>query len=258
MRAGSLIRVLFVALLLAAIATAIAIFVPWLPDNASVEGGRIDFVFWFVTAICIAIFSVVASVSVYSLVKFRAKPDDDSDGPPVHGHTGLEIAWTAIPLLLVLSMIVVSSVALAKNDRDPSDSMRVEVLGQQFAWLVAYPPAGAAEDADGFICFNRDTGAQVDRRCKGSTTLFLPLDRHVRLHLTSRDVIHSFWVPEFRQKQDAVPGLETEITVTPTRTGNFPFICTELCGAGHSLMRSRAIVMPQSQFDAWLRRGVRR
>jgi len=257
-RAGSLIRVLFVALLLAAIATAIAIFVPWLPDNASVEGGRIDFVFWFVTAICIAIFSVVASVSVYSLVKFRAKPDDDSDGPPVHGHTGLEIAWTAIPLLLVLSMIVVSSVALAKNDRDPSDSMRVEVLGQQFAWLVAYPPAGAAEDTDGFICFNRETGAQVDRRCKSSTMLLLPLDRPVRLHLTSRDVIHSFWVPEFRQKQDAVPGLETEITVTPTRTGNFPFICTELCGAGHSLMRSRAIVMPQSQFDAWLRRGVRR
>ena len=236
MRAGSLIRVLLVALLLAAIATAIAIFVPWLPDNASKEGARIDFVFWFVTAICIAIFSVVASLSVYSLVKFRA-----------------------IPLLLVLSMIVVSSVALAKNDRDPANSMRVEVLGQQFAWLVAYPPPGAAEDTDGFVCFSpQQQGAQVDRRCKSSTTLVLPLDRPARLHLTSRDVIHSFWVPEFRQKQDAVPGLETEITVTPTRTGNFPFICTELCGAGHSLMRSRAIVLPQSDFDAWLRRGVRR
>ena len=259
MRAGSLIRVLLVALLLAAVATAIAIFVPWLPDNASTEGGRIDFVFWFVTAICIAIFSVVASLSVYSLIKFRAKPDDDSDGPPIHGHTGIEIAWTAIPLLLVLSMIVVSSVALAKNDRDPSNSMRVEILGQQFAWLVAYPPPGAAEDADGFVCFNpQQQGAQVDRRCKSSTTLVLPLDRPVRLRLTSRDVIHSFWVPEFRQKQDAVPGLKTEITVTPTRTGNFPFICTELCGLGHALMRSRAIVLTQSAFDAWLRRGVRR
>jgi cytochrome c oxidase subunit II len=257
-RAGSLIRVLLVALLLAAIATAVAIFVPWLPDNASEEGGRVDFVFWFVTAICIGIFSVVASLSVYSLVKFRAKPDDDSDGPPVHGHTGLEIAWTAIPLLLVLSMIVVSSVALAKNDRDPSGSMRIEILGQQFAWTVAYPPAGAAEDTDGFICFNPLSGGDVDKRCKSSTTLLLPLDRHARLHLTSRDVIHSFWVPEFRQKQDAVPGLDTQITVTPTRTGNFPFICTELCGLGHALMRSRAIVMPASDFDAWLRRGVRR
>jgi cytochrome c oxidase subunit 2 len=254
-RAGSLIRVLLVALLLAAIATAVAIFVPWLPDNASKEGERIDFVFWFVTAICIAIFSVVASLSVYSLIKFRAKPDDDSDGPPVHGHTGIEITWTVIPLILVIAMIVVSSVALAQNDRDPSGSMRVEILGQQFAWVVAYPPPGAREDMDGFICFNVNVPGRplVDRRCKASPNLMLPLDRPARLHLTARDVIHSFWVPEFRQKQDAVPGLTTEITVTPTKLGNFPFICTELCGLGHSLMRTRAIVMPESGFERWRR-----
>jgi cytochrome c oxidase subunit II len=251
-RAGSLIRVLLVALLLAAIVTAVAIFVPWLPDQASKEGERIDFVFWFVTAICIAIFSVVASFSVYSLIKFRAKPDDDSDGPPVHGHTGIEITWTVIPLILVIAMIVVSSVALAQNDRDPSGSMRIEVLGQQFAWVVAYPPPGAREDMDGFICFNENSGA-VDRRCKGSPNLMLPLDRPVRLHLTARDVIHSFFVPEFRQKQDAVPGLKTEITVTPTKLGNFPFICTELCGLGHALMRTRAIVMREPEFDRWRR-----
>jgi cytochrome c oxidase subunit II len=254
-RAGSLIRVLLVALLLAAVATAVAIFIPWLPDQASKEGERIDFVFWFVTSICIAIFSVVASLSVYSLVKFRAKPDDDSDGPPIHGHTGIEIVWTVIPLVLVLMMIAVSSVALAMNDREPSNAMRVEILGQQFAWTVAYPPTGAAEDTDGFICFNRDSGGQVDKRCKSSPTLRLPLDRSARLHLTARDVIHSFWVPQFRQKQDAVPGLSTEITVTPTKLGNFPFICTELCGLGHPLMRTRAIVMPQAEFDRW--RGTR-
>ncbi len=256
MRAGSLIRVLLVALLLAAIATAVAIFIPWLPENASKEGERIDFVFWFVTAICIAIFSVVASVSVYSLIKFRAKPDDDSDGPPVHGHTGIEIAWTVIPLILVIAMIIVSSVALAQNDRDPEGSMRVEIVGQQFAWIVAYPPPGASEDMDGFVCFDLDEGrADVNRRCQSSPTLVLPLDRPARLHLTARDVIHSFWVPEFRQKQDAVPGLTTEITVTPTKLGNFPFICTELCGLGHALMRTRAIVMPQSEFRAWRSRG---
>jgi cytochrome c oxidase subunit 2 len=252
-RAGSLIRVLLVALLLAAAATAVAIFIPWLPDQASKEGERIDFVFWFVTAICIAIFSVVASLSVYSLVKFRAKPDDDSDGPPVHGHTGIEITWTVIPLILVLAMIVVSSVALAQNDREPRNAMRVEVFGQQFAWLVGYPPPGAAEDMDGFICFNRDGPARG--RCKIAPNLVLPLDRPARLHLTARDVIHSFFVPEFRQKQDAVPGLTTEITVTPTKTGNYPFICTELCGLGHALMRTRAIVMPQAEFQSWRRGG---
>jgi cytochrome c oxidase subunit 2 len=249
-RAGSLIRVLLVALLLAAGATAVAIFIPWLPDNASKEGARIDFVFWFVTAICIAIFSVVASLSVYSLVKFRAKPDDDSDGPPVHGHTGIEIVWTVIPLILVLAMIVVSSVALAQNDRDPKGALRVEILGQQFAWTVAYPPPGAAPDMDHFVCFTRGSG-DVDKRCKSSPNLVLPLDRPARLHLTAREVIHSFWVPEFRQKQDAVPGLETAITVTPTKTGNYRFICTELCGLGHALMRTRAIVMEQSEFDTW-------
>lgn len=256
MRAGSLIRVLLVALLLAAIATAVAIFVPWLPENASKEGGRIDFVFWFVTAICIGIFSVVASLSVYSLIKFRAKPDDDSDGPPVHGHTGIEITWTVIPLILVIAMIVVSSVALAQNDRDPSNSMRVEILGRQFAWVVAYPPEGAPVKMDGFVCIDRIEGT-LNNRCKTSPNLVLPLNRPARLHLTAADVIHSFWVPEFRQKQDAVPGLETEITVTPTKLGNFPFICTELCGLGHALMRTRAVVMPQSEFEAWRRRGAR-
>jgi cytochrome c oxidase subunit II len=256
-RAGSLIRVLLVALLLAAIATAVAIFVPWLPDNASKEGERIDFVFWFVTAICIAIFSVVASLSVYSLIKFRAKPDDESDGPPVHGHTGIEITWTVIPLILVIAMIIVSSVALAQNDRDPSNSFRVEILGRQFAWTVAYPPEGAPVKMDGFVCIDRIEG-RLNNRCKTSPNLVLPLDRPARLHLTAADVIHSFWVPEFRQKQDAVPGLETEITVTPTKLGNFPFICTELCGLGHALMRTRAIVMPQSEFEAWRRRGTTR
>jgi cytochrome c oxidase subunit 2 len=251
-RAGSLIRVLLVALLLAAAATAVAIFIPWLPDNASKEGERIDFVYWFVTAICIGIFSIVASISVYSLVKFRAKPDDLSDGPPVHGNTGIEIAWTAIPLVLVLAMIIVSSVALAQNDRDPKGSMRVEILGQQFAWLVAYPPPGAPQNVEGYVCIKPDRSG-IEKRCKVSPNLVLPLGRPARLHLASRDVIHSFWVPEFRQKQDAVPGLETEITVTPTRTGSFPFICTELCGLGHALMRSRAIVMPRSEFDRWVR-----
>jgi cytochrome c oxidase subunit II len=155
-----------------------------------------------------------------------------------------------IPLVLVLSMIIVSSVALARNDRDPAGSMRVEVLGQQFAWVVAYPPEGAREDMDGFVCFTRGSG-QVDERCKSSPNLMLPLDRPARLHLTARDVIHSFFVPEFRQKQDAVPGLKTEITVTPTKLGNFPFVCTELCGLGHALMRTRAIVLPESEFESW-------
>jgi cytochrome c oxidase subunit 2 len=250
-RVGSLIRLLLVALALAAVATAVAIFVPWLPDQSSKEAERIDFVFWFVTAICIAIFSVVAAISVYSLVRFRAKPDDDSDGPPIHGHTGIEITWTVIPLVLVLAMIVVSSVALAQNDRNPKGSMRVEVWGQQFAWTFLYPPAGKDPGEDKMACVDRDAG-KIVAGCKIATDLHLPLDRPVRLYLSARDVIHSFWVPEFRQKQDAVPGITTELTITPTKTGNYRLICTELCGLGHALMRTRAIVTSAPDFQRWL------
>lgn len=251
MRAGPLIWVIFVALVFAAIATAVAIFIPWLPDQSSKEAERIDFVFWFVTAICIGIFAIVASISVYSLVKFRAKPDDDSDGPPIHGHTGIEITWTAIPLALVVAMIVVSSVALAQNDRVPDDALRVEVWGQQFAWTFLYPPEGMEPGEDKMACVERDQGRIVDG-CKVSPNLQLPVDRSARLYLSARDVIHSFWVPEFRQKQDAVPGITTEITVTPTETGSYRLICTELCGLGHALMRTRAIVTSPSDFQAWL------
>jgi cytochrome c oxidase subunit 2 len=250
-RAGSLIRLLLVALLLAALATAVAIFIPWLPDQSSKEAERIDFVFWFVTAICIAIFAVVSAISVYSLVKFRAKPDDDSDGPPIHGHTGIEIAWTAVPLVLVIAMIVVSSVALAQNDRAPDNALRIEVWGQQFAWTFLYPPRGKDPGADKMACVERDQG-RIVAGCKPSATLRLPLGRPVRLYLSARDVIHSFWVPEFRQKQDAVPGITTELTITPTKTGNYRLICTELCGLGHALMRTRAIVTPAADFDRWL------
>jgi cytochrome c oxidase subunit II len=250
-RAGPLIRVIVVALVVAAASTAVAIFIPWLPDQSSKEAERIDFVFWFVTAICIAIFAVVAAISIYSLIKFRARPDDDSDGPPIHGHTGIEVAWTAIPLVLVIAMIVVSSVALAQNDRVPDDALRVEVLGQQFAWVFLYPPEGKDPGDDNLACIDRDRGRIVEG-CKASPNLRLPLNRSARLYMTARDVIHSFFVPEFRQKQDAVPGITTEITVTPTETGNFRLICTELCGLGHALMRTRAIVTPAADFERWL------
>ena len=105
---------------------------------------------------------------------------------------------------------------------------------------------------DGFVCFDvREAGAQVARRCKSSPNLVLPPDRPARLHLTARDVIHSFFVPEFRQKQDAVPGLTTEITVTPTKLGKLPVHLHGAVRPGSCAMRTRAIVMPESEFTSW-------
>ena len=229
MRRGAIVRVVTIGLLAAAAATAVALPVPWLPAQESKEGERIDLVFWFTVAICIAVFAVVAAVTVYSVVKFRARPDDDSDGPPIHGHTGIEIAWTAIPTVLVTAIAIASTVALAENGDLKPDRLQVDVTAQQFAWHFKYPQYGGLE----------------------SNELRLVEGRQVELHLRSLDVIHSFWVPEFRQKQDAVPGIVTELPITPTKAGTRTLVCTELCGLGHALMRAPVIVMKEDEFERW-------
>ena len=232
MRRGAIVALISIALVVAAITTSIAYFVDWLPEQASEERQGIDLVFWVTVAICIFVFAIVAAVSIYAGVKFRVRSDDESDGPPIHGHTGIEIAWTAVPTILVTIIAVLSAVVLAQNDSAKGDPMRVEVLAQQYAWQFTYPDQGGIK----------------------ATNLYLPIDRSTKLELTARDVLHSFWVPEFGQKQDAVPGIVTSIVITPTKTGEYRLICTELCGLGHALMRTRAIVLSQSDFDAWTKK----
>jgi cytochrome c oxidase subunit 2 len=223
------VRVVAIGLLVGAITAAVAVLIPWLPDQASEEADWIDFVFWFTTVICIMIFALVAAVTLYSVFKFRVRPDDDSDGPPIHGHTGLEIVWTAVPAILVTAIAVVSSVALAQNESIPDDHLTVQVTARQFVWSFKYPQYGGIE----------------------SGILYLPKGRTAELRLNALDVIHSFWVPEFRQKQDAVPGMETHVAVTPTKTGRYPLVCTELCGLGHALMRTKSIVLEEAAFEKW-------
>lgn len=229
MRRGSIVQLIVIGVLAGGVASAVALIPNWLPEPASREAGRIHFVFWFVTGICIFIFAIVAAVSIYTVWKFRAKPDDDSDGPPIHGHTGLEIAWTAVPTLLVVAIAIVSAIVLAKNDAEGADPLRVEVTAQQFFWSYRYPEFGNKE----------------------SDILRLPVNRSIVLRMTSKDVIHSFWVPEFSQKQDVVPGIHPTLHITPDRVGTYPVICTELCGLGHALMRSRVIVMKPAAFEKW-------
>jgi cytochrome c oxidase subunit 2 len=228
-RRASILQLVAIGAVAGGIATAVAIAVPWLPNWAGDEGERIGFVFWFTTIICIAIFALVAAVSVYALWKFRAKDGDMSDGPPIHGHTGLEIAWTALPAILVTAISVVSAIVLAQNSHAGKSPLVVKVVGQQFAWQFEYPGG------------------------KTFGQLRLPVGRHTRLEITAKDVIHSFWVPELAQKQDAVPDQINPLVVTPNRTGTFGVICTELCGIGHAIMRTSALVMPADAFDAWLK-----
>ena len=232
MRRGSIVQLIVIGVLAGAVASAVALIPNWLPTPASREAGRIDFVFWFVTGICIFVFSIVAAVTIYAVWKFRARPDDDSDGPPIHGHTGLEIVWTAIPALLVTAIAIVSAIVLAKDDAAGANPLRVNVYGQQFFWSYTYPGYGN----------------------KPSVILRLPVNRSVVLTMHAKDVLHSFWVPEFRQKQDLVPGLTPTLHITPNKVGTYPVICTELCGLGHALMRSRVVVMQPVAFERWATR----
>ena len=231
MRRGSIASLLGIGVVAGGVAAAVALAIPWMPISASKEAGRIDFVFWFVVTICIVIFAVVAAAILYSVVRFRAAPDDDSDGPPIHGHTGLEIAWTLIPTVLVTAIGIVSAIVLSRDDAIAKNALHIQVIAQQFTWTFKYP------DAHGLT----------------SATLVLPNGREAVLDFQSRDVIHAFFVPEFRENMDVVPGLTTTINVTPTRVGTYPVICNELCGLGHATMRSTAQVMTPTAFDKWLK-----
>jgi cytochrome c oxidase subunit II len=167
---------------------------------------------------------------VYSVLRFRVRPDDLEDGPPIHGHTGLEITWTAIPFVLVTAIAIVSGIVLSRNDAQATNTLRVNVTAQQFTWNFGYPDANNAT----------------------SPVLVLPEGRSVELYMRSLDVIHAFFVPQFRLNEDIVPGLVTNLHVTPDRVGTYPLICNELCGLGHSLMRTQAVVMTAAGFNKWL------
>jgi len=228
--AKGIVQLVAIGLVIAAALTAVAVLFKWLPTSASEELDRIAAIYWFVTIISIAIFSLVSAVVVFSVWKWRVSEDDDRDGPPIHGHTGLEILWTAVPAILVTAIGIVSAVVLARNADAGSNALEVEAIGQQFAWKFVY------EGDD-----DNPTGELV-----------LPVNRSTRFTMSSVDVIHSFWVPNFGQKMDAVPGIETEIVVTPDRMGEFEVVCTELCGLGHATMRARARVVSEADFEAWL------
>ncbi len=227
-RRAALVKMVVIFVIATIIATLVAVLIPWLPDSASEEMDRITFTYWFATIICIGIFALVAAVIVEAVWAFRVQPEDDTDGPPIHGHTGLEIAWTVVPAVLVIAIGIVSAVVLSQNADAGNDPLKVRVFAQQFAWQFRY-------------------GDDVR-----SDELVLPVDRGIEFEMESADVIHSFWIPEMGQKQDVVPGVTTKIVVTPTRTGRFTLVCTELCGLGHATMRAPVRILEKAAFEKWL------
>jgi cytochrome c oxidase subunit 2 len=205
--------------------------IAFLPVAASAQAKPIDHLFNLHFKLIAFLFSLIAVFMLYSVVVFRRRKGDTSDGDHFEGHTGLEIVWTIAPLAIVFYFAFIGAQALAETRSVDPQAIVVKVIGSQWSWRFEYPEYGIT-----------------------SSELRLPANRQVLLKLTSTDVIHSFWVPEFRVKQDAIPGdtMVKELRVTPTLIGDYKVRCAELCGRQHAYMESPVIVMEPAGFEAWV------
>ena len=192
--------------------------------EAEIENGA----FVLLTAASVPVLMFVVVGLVYSALRFRAT-DEMADGPPIHGHTAFQGAWLGISLILVLFLFAYGALGLVAIRGAQTADFEVQVQAEQWAWHYEYSGNGVK-----------------------STELHIPVDRRVHLIIKSDDVIHSFWVPAFGVKQDAVPGHPTQIYMTATRSGTFPGMCAELCGLGHTGMTTTVVVSDQAGVDAWL------
>jgi cytochrome c oxidase subunit II len=213
----------------------ISYLIHWFPVQASTQAKNTDRLYHVLVIATIPIFVLVVTVILYCVWQFRMKPgEENKDGPPIHGNTRLEVFWTALPTVLLLSMVGYSFAVLKENEKKPAKEIQVNVYGQQFAWSYEYPKS-----------ITGGTPLKSDQ-------LYVPEGESVEFNLHSRDVIHAFWIPAFRIQEDVVPGITTHWRATPDRLGSYPVVCNLLCGLGHSLMRSTIHVVSEERFHAWI------
>lgn len=249
-----------------------------LPVPATADAALVDGLFNTMLTVSVGLFLLVQGLLIYAVIVFRQRPGDETDGPPIRGNIPLEVLWTSIPAAIVLAISIYSyEVYNAMGGLDPMaaggtaiahhhhhggaaiaapldgmapamgqgrqvaygvgadpDSMgkgpdlTVDVTGLQYAWLFNYA-------ADGIM----------------SGDLHVPLGQDVQLNIVAQDVLHAFWIPQFRLKQDAIPGQVTELRFTPTVAGRYPIVCAELCGSYHGAMRAEVVVDSPEEYDAW-------
>jgi len=208
----------------------------WLPENVSTFGGEIDSLFYLIYYITAATFILVTVLMVVFLVMYREQPGRRATY--THGNTSLEIIWTIIPaaILIVLSFMSVSTWAKVKQ-RAPDSDFELQVAAKQFNWEVVYPGADGKFGTDDDVKFDND--------------LHVPVNKVVRVQLSSKDVIHSFFLPNLRLKQDAVPGRTILVWFEATKPGKYELPCAELCGFGHSGMKGWLYVHTPEEYAKW-------
>lgn len=211
--------------------------IEWFPEQGSTQAKDIDTLWDVLVIVSVPIFVLVCVVVLFAVRDFRMRPgEEDLDGPPIHGSTRLEVIWTAIPAVLLVALCGYAYVVLEDIEEAPAKAERqITVIGEQFTWTFEYREGG---------------------KTFRTNQLYVPQGESVRFNVRSKDVIHDFWVPEWRMKIDAVPGLTTKIRVTPSTLGRKKIVCAELCGLGHAYMRQTAHVLEPAKFDEWVRKQV--
>ncbi len=233
---GHLPQLLAIGVVASIIGVVLALLIDWWPALASREGKQIDTLYDWLLVVSVPIFVLVVTVVLYCVWRFRVRPGQEHlDGPPMHGNTRLEVIWTTVPALILLALCTYAYVVLDDiEDAKGDSSLQVRVVGEQFTWTFFYRnPEGGREIA--------------------SNRLYLPTSTQTLFRVQTKDVLHDFYVPAFRLKIDAVPGITTNFKATTLqRPGTYPVVCAELCGLGHAVMRQTATVMPEQDFEDWL------
>lgn len=208
----------------------------WLPEDVSTFGHEIDSLFYLIYYITAATFILVTVLMVVFLVIYREQPGRRATY--THGNTTLEIIWTIVPaaILIVLSFMSVSTWAKVKRHAPESD-FELQVSAKQFNWEVIYPGADGKFGTDDDVKFDND--------------LHVPVNKVVRIQLSAQDVIHSFFLPNLRLKQDAVPGRTILVWFEATKPGKYELPCAELCGFGHSGMKGWLYVHTPDEYKKW-------
>jgi cytochrome c oxidase subunit 2 len=230
MTRATLIRLIVGMLVLAAVISVVMLQFEWNGMNASEEADSVDTLLDVMIVLSAFVYAIVLVMLGYSIWRYRARPGDESDGEPIHGNTKLEVTWTLIPTVIVLFGAAYSWIILDEIEGRAADRLQVNVTAQQFAWRFEYPEQKVT-----------------------STELHVPVDRQVEFKLKAIDVIHSFTVPEWRIKKDAVPGQPTSVVATPDTEGTYDVVCMELCGTGHATMRAPVVVESEQEFSRWIK-----
>jgi cytochrome c oxidase subunit 2 len=235
-------QMVLVGVIATAAGIALGLSIHWFPPANSTQADKIDTLWDVLIIATVPIFVLVTVIVLFAVIEFRMRPGEENlDGPPIHGNTKLEVIWTAVPAILIIGMVTYAYIVLHDIEKAPAagnPERQVAVTGQQFTWSFAYNEGG-----------KKFTSAQ----------LYLPVGESVKFDVRSKDVIHDFWVPDFRMKIDAVPGITTHYRITPKTNaiGAHDIVCAELCGLGHAYMRQTAHVLSKPDFQAWVTKMTR-